>query len=522
MGKKALLSVSDKRGIIEFAKELIAMGYEILSTGGTAKALRSSGIPVTDVSDYTGFPEMLDGRLKTLHPKIHGGLLARRDHQKDRDDLKSHNIDLIDIVAVNLYPFEETISKQDVTFEEAIENIDIGGPTMLRAASKNFKDVTVIVDPDDYPKVIEEMKTSGGSLSLETRLYLAEKVFSHTARYDSLIADYLKRTIKKEAEFPDFFTTSMKKVSVLRYGENPQQKAAIYKERTDLLSLPDAKVLQGKEMSFNNYLDTHSALMLALEFDEKACVIIKHNNPCGVAIADTLKEAFIKAEKADPISAFGGVVAFNAEVDGETAMEMVNIFLEVIIAPSFSKEALEIFSKKPNIRLLELPDILKFKGKGSKEKIVGGWDMKRIAGGMLLQEWDFSDEDIMTIKAVTKRQPTDEERKALSFAWKVCKHVKSNAIVYAFKDRTAGIGIGQTKRVYSAKIGAMNATEPIKGAVAASDGFFPFRDGIDVLHEMGVTAVVQPGGSIKDSEVIQAADEYGMAMIITGVRHFRH
>lgn len=401
---------------------------------------------------------------------------------------------------------------------------------MIRAASKNFQDVAVVVDPDDYEKIIDEMKSSNGTLSRETKLNLAKKVFQHTARYDSLIADYLTGVTEKEPSFPEYFTTSLKKVAVLRYGENPQQKAAIYKERTSGLSLPDARVLQGKEMSFNNYLDAHSALMLVLEFDEKACAIIKHNNPCGVAIGITAAEAYKKAEKADPVSAFGGVVAFNTEVDADAAKEMVELFLEVVIAPSFTKDALQIFSKKPNIRLLELPDILRVKGHPSTssgqrsmvKEIVSGWDMKRIAGGMLFQEWDYSDEDIMTMKAVTKRQPTKDELEALAFAWKVCKHVKSNAIVYAFKDRTAGIGIGQTKRVYSAKIGAMNAGEPLNGSVAASDGFFPFRDGIDVLHEMGVTAVVQPGGSVKDPEVIQAADEYGMAMIITGVRHFRH
>ncbi len=515
MIKRALISVSDKRGVVDFAKELSAMGVEILSTGGTAKALRDAGIAVVEVSDYTGFPEMLEGRLKTLHPKIHGGLLARRSNAKDMDDIKKHDIKPIDMVVVNLYPFEETISKTNVTFEDAIENIDIGGPTMLRAASKNFQDVAVVVDPDDYSKIMDEMKSSKGELSKDTKLNLAKKVFAHTARYDTLIADYLTGVTEKESSFPEYFTTSLKRVSVLRYGENPQQKAAIYKERTNGLSLPDAKVLQGKEMSFNNYLDTHSALMLALEFDKKACAIIKHNNPCGVALGDTAAEAFKKAEKADPISAFGGVVAFNTEVDAATAKEMTEIFLEVVIAPSFTKDAIGIFSKKPNIRLLELSNML-------EKKKAGSWDMKRIAGGMLLQGWDYSSEDIMSMKAVTKRQPTKDELEALSFAWKVCKHVKSNAVVYAFKDRTAGIGIGQTKRVYSAKIGAMNATEPIKGSVAASDGFFPFRDGIDVLHEMGVTAVAQPGGSVKDSEVIQAADEYGMAMIITGTRHFRH
>jgi phosphoribosylaminoimidazolecarboxamide formyltransferase/IMP cyclohydrolase len=515
MVKRSLISVSDKKGVVDFAKELSAIGVEILSTGGTAKTLRDAGIAVVEISDYTEFPEMLDGRLKTLHPKIHGGLLARRGNAKDMDVIQKHDIKPIDMVVVNLYPFEETISKPNVTFEDAIENIDIGGPTMLRAASKNFQDVVVVVDPDDYSKIIDEMKSFGGEISRETKLNLAKKVFAHTARYDTLIADYLTGITEKEPSFPEYFTTSLKRVSVLRYGENPQQKAAIYKERTNGLSLPDARVLQGKEMSFNNYLDAHSAVMLVLEFDKTACAIIKHNNPCGVALGDTTAEAYKKAEKADPISAFGGVVAFNAEVIGAAAKEMANLFLEVVIAPSFAKEALEIFSKKPNIRLLELPGMLSIKKAAS-------WDMKKIAGGMLIQEWDYSDEDIMTIKAVTKRQPTKDELEALSFAWKVCKHVKSNAIVYAFKDKTVGIGIGQTKRVYAAKIGALNAGEPIKGTVAASDGFFPFRDGIDALHEMGVTAVVQPGGSVKDQEVIQAADEYGMAMVITGIRHFRH
>jgi len=515
MIKRALISVSDKKGVVDFAKGLSAMNVEILSTGGTAKALRDAGISVVEVSDYTGFPEMLDGRLKTLHPKIHGGLLSRRANPKDMEDIQKHGIKPIDMVVVNLYPFEETVSKPNVTFEDAIENIDIGGPTMLRAASKNFQDVAVVVDPEDYAKIIDEMKSSKGELGKETKLNLAKKVFAHTARYDTLIADYLTGVTEKEQSFPEYFTTSLKRVSVLRYGENPQQKAAIYKERTSGLSLPDAKVLQGKEMSFNNYLDTHSALMLALEFDKKACAIIKHNNPCGVALGDTAVEAYKKAEKADPVSAFGGVVALNTEVDGDAAKAMVDLFLEVVIAPSFTKEAMEIFSKKPNMRLLEFPDMV------SKKK-AGSWDIKRIAGGMLLQGWDYSDEDIMSMKAITKRQPTRDELEALSFAWKVCKHVKSNAVVYAFKDRAAGIGIGQTKRVYTAKIGAMNAGEPIQGSVAASDGFFPFRDGIEVLHEMGVTAVVQPGGSVKDSEVIAAADEFNMAMIMTGTRHFRH
>lgn len=513
---RALISVSDKKGIVAFAKGLSAAGVEILSTGGTAKALRDAGISVIEVSDYTGFPEMLDGRLKTLHPKIHGGLLARRNSPKDMQDLTEHNIKPIDMVVVNLYPFEETISKSSVTFEEAIENIDIGGPTMLRAASKNFQDVAVIVDPEDYNKILEEMGASAGELSKDTKLTLARKVFQHTARYDTLIADYLTGLTEKEASFPAHLTTSLKRLAVLRYGENPHQKAAVYKERTGGISLAEAKVLQGKEMSFNNYLDSNAALLLAMEFDEKACAVIKHNNPCGVALGATPVDAYRRAVKTDPVSAFGGVVAFNTEVDGKAAKEMVDLFLEVVIAPSFTKEALLIFSKKPNVRLLELP------AAGSPKTALSGWDMKRIAGGLLLQGWDYSPEDIRALKAVTKRRPTENEIEALVFAWKVAKHVKSNAIVYAFKDRTVGIGIGQTSRVYSAKIGAINACESVKGSVVASDGFFPFRDGIDVLHEMGVTAIVQPGGSMKDSEVIQAADEYNMAMIITGVRHFRH
>lgn len=517
MVKRALMSVSNKEGIVEFARALSAMGVEILSTGGTARALRDAGIGVVDVSDYTGFPEMLDGRLKTLHPKIHGGLLSRRGHPKDMEDIDKHGIKPIDMVVVNLYPFEETVAKADVTFEEAIENIDIGGPTMLRAASKNFQDVVVVVDPADYAPIIKEMKAGGGQVSRETKLNCAKKVFAHTARYDTLIADYLTGVTEREMSFPEFLTMSFKQVAVLRYGENPFQKAAIYRERTGGLSLPDVKVLQGKEMSFNNYLDTHSALLLALEFDKKACAIIKHNNPCGVATGDSSADAYRKAAKTDPVSAFGGVVAFNTTVDEDAAKEMYELFLEVVIAPSFTKGALEVFSKKPNVRLLELPEML-----SPNRKRPASWDMKRIAGGLLLQGWDYSTEDILSLRAVTKRQPSKDEFDAMAFAWKVCKHVKSNAIVYAFKDRTAGIGIGQTKRVFSAQTGLMNAGEPVTGSVVASDGFFPFRDGIDVLHEAGVTAVVQPGGSVKDEEVIKAADEYGMAMLITGVRHFRH
>lgn len=509
--KKALISVSDKRGIVEFAKALNSMGVEIISTGGTRKTLVEAGIPALEIGEYTGFPELLEGRLKTLHPKVHGGLLAKRDNPEHMESLKKHGIGLIDMVVVNLYPFETVTARPDVTFDEAIENIDIGGPTMLRSAAKNFKDVAVIVDPDDYNSIIDELKTKNGELSYETKLRLAKKVFAHTARYDAIISGYLERVTGET--FPPSFIMPLKRVATLRYGENPHQKACLYSDGLGGLSLVNAEILQGKEMSFNNYLDTHAALMLALEFDRPACAIIKHNNPCGVAIADKPKDAYVKACKTDPVSAFGGVLAFNVPIDGPAAEEIIKLFVEVIIAPDFDSQARKIFSQKPNIRLLRLPEL---------KKPLKGWEMKRIAGGMLIQDWDTMKVDVKSLKAVTRRQPTPEEYEALEFAWRVVKHVKSNSIVYALKDRTVGIGIGQTSRVYSAKIGAMLAQEPVKGSVAASDGFFPFRDGIDVLHSAGVTAVIQPGGSLKDDEVIKAADEHDMAMLITGVRHFRH
>lgn len=508
--KRALISVSDKRGIVEFARELSAMGIEILSTGGTAKTLRDAGIFLREVSDYTGFPEMLDGRLKTLHPKIHGGLLARRDNPKDMTDINQHGIKPIDMVVVNLYPFEETVSR-DATFDEAIENIDVGGPTMLRAASKNFKDVTVIIDPADYPRIIEELKTHDGEVSFNTKLYLAQKVFSHTARYDTIICNYLGRYAET---FPHYLNQSFSKVMDLRYGENPHQKAALYKEPLwKGLSLVDAKLLQGKEMSYNNYLDAASALELVKEFKEPAAVIIKHNNPCGVAVGKELLSAYKKAYNSDPVSAFGGIIALNREVDEATAEEIITLFVEVVLAPAFSPPAIKVFSKKPNIRLLEV-DI-------SKDSY--GLDMRKIPGGLLVQEKDTTMiEDFEKLKVVTKRRPTDDELQALSFAWRVCKHIKSNAIVYATKDQTIGIGIGQTSRVDSARIGAMKALTSLEGAVVASDGFFPHRDGVDVIAKMGITAVIQPGGSLKDDEVIAAADEYKMAMVFTGIRHFKH
>ncbi len=512
--KRALISVSDKTGIVDFAKELSAMKIEILSTGGTAKALKDAGVNVIEVSDYTGFPEMLDGRLKTLHPKIHGGLLARRDLQKDMTDIKQHNIQPIDMVVVNLYPFEQTVSKKDVALDEAIENIDIGGPTMLRAASKNFKDVAVIVDPADYKKVLDELKTHDGEATCDTKFYLAQKVFSHTARYDTLISNYLSRYTESKTALPRYFTQSFMKVTDLRYGENPHQKAAIYKEPLYKgLSLVDAKILQGKEMSYNNYLDSSSAIDLVREFKEPAAVIIKHNNPCGVAVADKIEDAYVKAYEIDPLSAFGGVIALSRAVNAATAKEILKLFVEIIIAPGFDPDALKLLSGKPNIRLLEL----------DTAQPPSGFEIRKIQGGLLVQDRDTGMiDDIRALKVVTKRKPTDDEYAALSFAWRVCKHMKSNAIVYTAKDRALGIGVGQTSRVDSAKLGAMKALNSLKGSVVGSDAFFPNRDGIDYIASVGATAVIQPGGSVKDSDVIAAADEHNMAMILTGMRHFKH
>ncbi|GAB4541144.1 MAG: bifunctional phosphoribosylaminoimidazolecarboxamide formyltransferase/IMP cyclohydrolase [Thermodesulfovibrionia bacterium] len=511
--QRALISVSNKDGIVEFARGLRGLGIEIISTGGTARTLKDSGVDVRDVSDYTGFPELLDGRLKTLHPKIHGGLLWRRDSEKDRKEIEDHGIGSIDMVVVNLYPFEETVSRPDVKFDEAIENIDIGGPTMLRSAAKNFKDVIVIVDPSDYTSVLNELKEND-SVSYETRFRLARKVFSHTARYDALISGYLDRGAKDRETFPRFLNISLLKKGDLRYGENPHQKAAIYKDALySGLSIVDARLIQGKEMSYNNYLDSSSALDLLREFDEPCAVIVKHNNPCGVAVGETILSAYKKALETDPLSAFGGIIALNREIDTLTAEEIIKLFVEVIIAPSFDEESLRVFSTKPNIRLLEV----------DLSRPLSGFEMRKVQGGFLVQEKDTGMiEDFESLKVVTKRRPTDDELLALRFAWKVCKHVKSNAIVYTSTDQALGIGVGQTSRVDAAKVGAMKALKSLEGSVVASDAFFPHRDGIDFIAKVGVTAVIQPGGSIKDDDVIKAADEYNMAMIFTGMRHFRH
>lgn len=514
--RRTLISVSDKRGLVEFSRGLADLGIEILSTGGTAKALREVGLSVTDVSQRTGFPEILGGRLKTLHPLIHGALLGKRKDPEHVREMKEHGIEPIDMVVVNLYPFEATVNKPDFTFEEAIENIDIGGPTMLRSAAKNFEDVAPVVDPSDYPRILQEIKEKGG-LSYDTRFSLARKVFLYTARYDSVISNYLERlNTKGLAGFPRILNLQFEKIQDLRYGENPHQLGAFYREfniKEPSVSL--ARQLQGKELSFNNILDSNSALELAKEFEEPVAVIVKHNNPCGVARAEMLVDAYIRAREIDPVSAFGGVIAFNRKVDIDTAKEIISTFVEVVIAPGFSEEALDIFKKKENIRLLDVGPTLK----GPHE----GMDMKKVVGGLILQERDLGRiDDIKALEVVTARKPTEKEYRAIEFGWKVCKHVKSNAIVYSNTDHVVGIGAGQMSRVDSSRIGIMKANLPIKDTIVASDAFFPFRDSIDEIAKAGVTAIIQPGGSLRDDDVIQAANEHSIAMVFTRMRHFRH
>lgn len=514
---KALISVSDKTGLVNIARGLLELEAEILSTGGTAAALREAGIPVTDVSAYTGFPEILDGRVKTLHPKIHGGILGRRALPAHVQQMQEHGIAPIDVVVVNLYPFEATVHKPGCTFEEAIEQIDIGGPAMLRSAAKNHQDVVVVVDPADYDRVLEALKS--GTLSLEFRRELAKKVFQHTARYDSLIAAYFERHTAPadRVVFPSLLALHLEKVEDLRYGENPHQHGAFYRDPTAQPepSVARARQLHGKAMSYNNYLDANAALELVKEFDDTAVVIVKHNNPCGVALADTAVEAYVRARETDPVSAFGGVIACNAEVDAAMAKEVTSTFVEVLVAPSYTEDALAELKRKKDLRLLEVGPL----DLASRDTL----DMKKVVGGMLVQERDLGAlRDIGALKVPTARQPTNEEYEACDFAWKVCKHVKSNAIVFARANQTVGIGAGQMSRVDSVKLAQMKAVLPIPGAVMASDAFFPFRDGIDVAAKAGITAVIQPGGSIRDEEVIKAADEHGMAMILTGMRHFRH
>jgi phosphoribosylaminoimidazolecarboxamide formyltransferase/IMP cyclohydrolase len=516
--RRAILSVSDKSGIAEFAKGLSRLGTELFASGGTAALLRAKKVPVRLIEEYTGFPEMLDGRVKTLNPKIHGGILAIRKNASHMKTIASHGIVAFDMVVVNLYPFEATIAKPDCTLEEAIENIDIGGPAMLRSAAKNFRDVAVVTEPSDYPAILGKLKQGNGNLDPGSHAELGRKAFALTARYDAAVSNYLGQKDGGGGEYPVTFTAQWRKVQTLRYGENPHQSAAFYSDSRlpDEPTLGSARQLQGKELSYNNIVDIDAALQLALEFPEPAAVIIKHTNPSGVGLSRRrLVDAFKKARECDPVSAYGGVIGFNRAVNRETAREVASTFFEAVIAPSYDKEARKVLSAKANLRLLETGGVFRWGGDS-------GHEMKKVSGGLLLQGKDRHVFSPATHTVVTKRAPTEEELEALLFAWKVCKHVKSNAIVYALKDRTVGVGAGQMSRVDSAKIAVMKAQRTTAGTVVASDAFFPFRDGLDAAAAAGAIAVIQPGGSVRDSEVIAAADEHGMAMVFTGVRHFRH
>ena len=520
--ERALISVFDKTGIAEFAKRLAALRIEILSTGGTAKLLREAGVAVRDVADFTGWPEMLGGRVKTLHPKVHGGLLYRRKHAEDRQQAAKHGIAPIDLVVVNLYPFEATAAKPGLTAEELIENIDIGGPTMLRSAAKNFESVTVVTDPGDYGRVADELE-SARETSLPTRLDLARKVFSTTSRYDGLITMELERLsaatvhleLREKPVLPERVHIALRKKDSLRYGENPHQAAALYvPAQTAPAGLAAAKQLQGKELSYNNYVDLEAARSLAAEFTQPAAVIVKHNNPCGTAERGSLLDVYLKARATDPVSAFGGVLAFNRVVDAATAEEVAKLFVECIAAPGFDEKAMAIFAAKKNLRLLELPP--------------GGLEpdhelqLKRILGGMLVQQPDLGAIQEDRLRVATKRSPTVAELQTMRFAWKVCKHVKSNAIVFAKDGATLGVGAGQMSRVDSVKLAVMKAQTSLAGSVVASDAFFPFPDGVEEAAKAGAVAVIQPGGSVRDGEVIAAADRLGLAMVFTGIRHFLH
>lgn len=569
--KRALLSVSDKDGIVEFAKELKEYGIEIISTGGTAKALRDAEIEVTDVSDVTGFPEMMDGRVKTLHPKIHGGILSLRDNDEHIAAMKEHNIEPIDMVVINLYPFEQTIERDDVTLEEAVEQIDIGGPSMIRSAAKNWRFVTVVTSPLFYELITDELKKNDGAISSDKRTFLASLAFMQTSAYDMAITQYLSSFIDEEIELPEgiaqpseeelqqlaealgiapilaeedgngFFdeddedfdgefddfeddedddiqlyddeTLELTKKDELRYGENPHQKAALY-DTGEEGGIANALLLGGKEMSYNNYVDADAAWRLVCEFDDVACAIIKHTNPAGVATGETTVKAYTRALETDPVSAFGGIVAFNQTVESETAKAVTEIFTEVIIAPNFDEDALEILRSKKNLRILQVET----DGYEIEDEI----EYKQISGGMLIQTADNHVLIAEDLKTVTKREPTEDEIRTMLFAWKVCKHTKSNAIVYANDGQTVGVGAGQMSRVDSVKLGAMRARISLKGTVLASDAFFPFRDGIDEAAKHGITAIIQPGGSMRDEEIIAAANEHNLAMVFTDIRHFKH
>jgi phosphoribosylaminoimidazolecarboxamide formyltransferase/IMP cyclohydrolase len=516
---RALISVSDKTGVAEFARALHAMGVQILSTGGTAKLIADAGVAVTEVSEYTGFPEMMDGRVKTLHPIIAGGVLGRRD--TDAAVMAEHGIAPIDLVVVNLYPFEATVARPDCDLAVAIENIDIGGPTLLRAAAKNHRDVTVVVDASDYARVLEEMRANAGATTLATRFRLARKVYEHTARYDGAIANYLG-SLGEDGErrtFPDTFNMQFVKAQDMRYGENPHQRAAFYIEHPPVeAGVASARQLQGKALSYNNVADTDAALECVKSFDQPACVIVKHANPCGVAVAGTLLEAYERAFSTDPTSAFGGIIAFNRRLDAATARAIVaRQFVEVIIAPQVDADAVTAVAAKENVRLLEC-------GPWSAVRSAA-FDYKRVCGGLLVQDRDDGLVLRAELEVVTRRAPTEAQLDDLLFAWKVAKFVKSNAIVYARDGMTIGVGAGQMSRVYSARIAGIKAADEklqVQGSVLASDAFFPFRDGIDAAAQAGISAIIEPGGSMRDGEVIAAADEHDIAMVFTGMRHFRH
>jgi len=519
---RALISVFDKSGIVDFVKRLAALKIEILSTGGTSKLLREAGLTVRDVSDFTGWPEMLGGRVKTLHPKVHGGLLFRRHHPEDQKQAAEHGIAPIDLVVVNLYPFEATAAKSSLTAEELIENIDIGGPTMLRSAAKNFESVTVVTDPADYHRVASELESSRET-TLATRLELARKVFATTSAYDGLITTELERLsaaamhveLSAKPQLPERFHLALRRQQELRYGENPHQAAALYVPAGRApAGLAAAKQLQGKELSYNNLVDLEAARSLAAEFQDPAAIIIKHNNPCGAAEQKTLLDAYLKALASDPVSAFGGVLAFNRPVDAATAEAVAKLFVECIAAPGFDEKAKSIFAAKKNLRLLELPP-----GGLEPEREL---QLKRIQGGMLVQQPDLGELSDQELRPVTKRLPTPEEMHTLRFAWKVAKHVKSNAIVFAKDGATLGVGAGQMSRVDSVKLAVMKSQSPLTGSVVASDAFFPFPDGVEAAAAAGATAVIQPGGSVKDPEVIAAADRLNLAMVFTAIRHFLH
>ena len=521
MIKQALISVSDKTGVLEFARALAAMNVKLLSTGGTAKLLAEHGLAVTEVADYTGFPEMLDGRVKTLHPKVHGGILARRDLPQHMDALSQHDIPTIDMVVVNLYPFQQTVAKENCLLEDAIENIDIGGPAILRSSAKNHKDVVVICDPSDYQRVLAEMQANSGEVSFDTRFDLAIKVFAHTAQYDGAITNYLSalgpdRQHSSRAKYPATLNLQFVKLQDMRYGENPHQSAAFYRDVTTVEgALANYRQLQGKELSYNNIADADAAWECVKTLDAPACVIVKHANPCGVAVGADAHEAYSKALKTDPTSAFGGIIAFNCALDGKAAEAVAQQFVEVLIAPAFSDAARKVFESKQNVRLLEIPI----------GQAVNTFDLKRVGGGLLLQSADAKNLQESELTIVSKKQPTPAQLHDMMFAWRVAKFVKSNAIVFCGNGMTLGVGAGQMSRIDSARIAsikAQNASLSLAGSVVASDAFFPFRDGLDVVVAAGANCVIQPGGSMRDQEVIDAADEQGVVMAYTGTRHFRH